>query len=196
VPDERERPQLKRRREDANPVGHRELAPSGQSPVNHPSEREPDATAQYRVKDSEENRGDSSDGSSGRQSGSKKRKKSACRSSRQKRQRDDNAAIKDAEYEVDEILEVRIHHGRRQYRAKWSGYEDDPIWYPEGNFEYSPLKLLEFHEANPSSRGRPKRLKRWIKRFQREEDAGDHLDVVQAQVLGRAENTQESPSHA
>jgi hypothetical protein len=172
------------------------LSPGGQSPVNHPSDREPDATAQFRVKDSEDNRGDSSDDSSGRQSGIKKRHKSARRSNRQKRQRDDNGAIKDAEYEVDEILEVRIHHGRLQYRAKWSGYEDDPIWYPGGNFEYSPLKLRDFHNANPSCPGPPKRLKRWIKRFQKEEDAGDHLDVVQPQVLDRAENTQKSLSHA
>ncbi|KAH5571582.1 hypothetical protein HBI24_210770 [Parastagonospora nodorum] len=179
VPSEQERSQLKRRREDANSARHRESTLGGQSPVSHPSECEPHGTAQICVKDSEDKGGDTSDGSSDRQSGSQKRLKSARRLSGQRQQRDDNGAIEDAEYEVDEILQVRIYHGRLQYRAKWSGYGDDPTWYPEGNFEYSPYKLLEFYEANPSCPGPPKRLNIWTKRFQQEEDAGDQLDGCQ-----------------
>jgi hypothetical protein len=178
VPAKQERYHLKRPREDANPARHRKSTLGGQSSVNHPSECGPHATAQICAEDSEDNDGGSSDGSSDRQSGSKKRLKSARRSSRQRQQRDDSGAIEDSEYKVDKILEVRIYHGRLQYRAKWSGYGDDPTWYPEGNFEYSPYKLLEFYEANPSCPGPPKKLNMWKNRFQQEEDAGDHLDGV------------------
>ena len=32
----------------------------------------------------------------------------------------------ETEWEVDNILAVRKHHGKLQYRIKWLGYDDDP----------------------------------------------------------------------
>jgi hypothetical protein len=196
VPSERERSHLKRRREDANLAGHRELTPGIQSPVDHSSDRELHASSQHCVKDSDDNDSNSSVGSSGRQSESKKRLKPARPLSGQRQQHDDNGAIEDVQYEVDEILGVRVRHRKLQCLAKWSGYEDDPTWYPYDNFKCSPYKLLDFHKANPSCPWPPKRLNAWIKRFQKEEDAGAHLDGVQPEISGRAEHTDEYPSHA
>lgn len=33
----------------------------------------------------------------------------------------------DEQYEVDYILDSRIHDGKLQYRVKWAGYKDDRV---------------------------------------------------------------------
>jgi len=40
------------------------------------------------------------------------------------------------EYELDEILDSRLHYNKLQYRAKWKDYlpEHDKVWYPAANF--------------------------------------------------------------
>jgi len=40
------------------------------------------------------------------------------------------------EYELDEIIDSRLHYNKLQYRAKWKGYspEHDKVWYPGENF--------------------------------------------------------------
>ena len=37
------------------------------------------------------------------------------------------------EYELDEIIDSRLHYNKLQYRAKWKGYspEHDKVWYPQ-----------------------------------------------------------------
>ena len=43
------------------------------------------------------------------------------------------------EYELDEIIDSRLHYNKLQYRAKWTGYppEHDKVWYPASNFEHA-----------------------------------------------------------
>jgi hypothetical protein len=55
------------------------------------------------------------------------------------------------EWEVQQILESRLFKRQLQYRVKWVGYDDDPAWYPAGNFVNSADKVKEFHEANPTA---------------------------------------------
>jgi len=40
------------------------------------------------------------------------------------------------EYELDKIINSRLHYNKLQYRAKWKGYspEHDEVWYPAENF--------------------------------------------------------------
>jgi len=39
------------------------------------------------------------------------------------------------EYQLDEIIDSRLHYNKLQYRAKWKGYspEHDKVWYPVEN---------------------------------------------------------------
>jgi hypothetical protein len=66
----------------------------------------------------------------------------------------------ETEWEVGDILAIRKHHGKPQYRIKWLGYDDDPDWYPASDVKYAPHKVQDFHLANPTRPGPPKRLKR------------------------------------
>lgn len=66
---------------------------------------------------------------------------------------------KHIEYEVKQIVNVRINNKTDlQYCVLWVGYEDDPTWYDASNFKNSPHKLNDFHKANPTHPGPPKRL--------------------------------------
>jgi len=48
------------------------------------------------------------------------------------------------EYEVEEILDMRTHYGKKQYLIKWKGYSiDESSWEPEENLNYDEL-LKEF----------------------------------------------------
>ena len=55
------------------------------------------------------------------------------------------------EYELDEIVDSRLHYGKLQYRAKWTGYspEHDKTWYPATDFENTELARKQFHERYP-----------------------------------------------
>lgn len=77
------------------------------------------------------------------------------------------------EYEVEGILDSRLYCGKIQYQAKWAGYEEDLKWYNASNFKNSPHRLWDFHEANPSHPGPPKKLEDWIRCW---EIACDHPD--------------------
>ena len=61
------------------------------------------------------------------------------------------------EYEVEEILNSRLHRGRQlQYLVKWKGYSDaDNSWEPATNLENAPDKITEFHRLHP---GAPRRI--------------------------------------
>jgi transposase InsO family protein len=82
----------------------------------------------------------------------------------------------DEEWEVEEILAVRVRNRRLQYRAKWVGYDIDPEWYPASNFKYSPHKLRDFHLHNPTLRGPPANLPKWIKEWEQGKDDYDELE--------------------
>lgn len=67
------------------------------------------------------------------------------------------------EWEVDEIVDVRLYYRKLQYKAKWIGVEHDNEWYPAGDFKNAPLKLKEFHDQYPDRPGPPLRLPLWLK---------------------------------
>jgi hypothetical protein len=92
------------------------------------------------------------------------------------RSRSRGRADEDDEYEVEQILEARVHRTKLQYRVKWLGYEDDPVWYDAANFKNSPRKLREFHTANSTRPGPPERLDVWSQCWDEDRDAGDHSD--------------------
>jgi hypothetical protein len=82
----------------------------------------------------------------------------------------------DTEYEVERILAVRVRRGSLKYQVQWVGYEADPEWYNAFNFKNSPLKLREFHEANPTVPGPPRRLEYWERCCGEDRDADDFPD--------------------
>jgi hypothetical protein len=81
----------------------------------------------------------------------------------------------ETEWEVDEIVAVRLHYRKLQYRAKWVGNDDDD-WYPAGDFKNSPEKLLAFHTKYPELPGPPKRLNVWIEAALSDRFEPDHPD--------------------
>jgi len=54
-------------------------------------------------------------------------------------------------YELEEIIDSRLHYGRLQYRAKWTGYppEYDKVWYPYDNFANADIAKQQFHQKYP-----------------------------------------------
>jgi len=55
------------------------------------------------------------------------------------------------EYELDDIIDSRLHYNELQYRAKWKGYspEHDKVWYPPENFNNAEHTVLRFHGRYP-----------------------------------------------
>jgi len=51
------------------------------------------------------------------------------------------------EYELDEIIDSRLHYNKLQYRAKWQGHspEHDKVWYPAENFHNAEHTVQRFH---------------------------------------------------
>lgn len=86
----------------------------------------------------------------------------------------------DAEYEVQDIIAVKSARGSLKYRAQWVGCDDDPEWYPASDFKYSPLKLREFHLANPALPGPPAQLEVWTRAYNEGSDDYDKLNSNKA----------------
>jgi hypothetical protein len=62
----------------------------------------------------------------------------------------DNAEI----YEVDYLLDSRIHRRRLQYLVKWTGYpEADSTWEHLSNEDNCQDAIRQFHELYPSKPG-------------------------------------------
>jgi len=55
------------------------------------------------------------------------------------------------EYELEQIIDSRLHYGKLQYRAKWTGYppEHDKVWYPYKDFENPSITKQRFHQKYP-----------------------------------------------
>ena len=64
-------------------------------------------------------------------------------------------AEEEEEYEVEEIVDSRLHRGKLQFLVKWTGY-DEPSWQPEsdvvGNVDEA---ISDFYHLHP---GAPRRL--------------------------------------
>lgn len=82
----------------------------------------------------------------------------------------------DEEFEVQEILAVRKKRNKLEYRVSWIGYDADLEWYPPSDLKYSPHKIREFHQANPTLPGPPARLLDWLKAWEAGTDEYDELD--------------------
>jgi transposase InsO family protein len=66
------------------------------------------------------------------------------------------------EYEVQEVLAVKLARGKLKYRVRWKGWDEDPDWYPASALSNSPLALRAFHEKNPTRPGPPANLQYWL----------------------------------
>jgi len=55
------------------------------------------------------------------------------------------------EYELEQIIDSRLHYGKLQYRAKWTGYppEHDKVWYPHEDFQNAGIGKQQFHQKYP-----------------------------------------------
>ena len=64
------------------------------------------------------------------------------------------------EYEVDEIIDSRIHRGKLQFLVKWTGY-DEPSWQPEsdviGNADAAIAAFYQMHPGAPRRLNLPRR---------------------------------------
>ena len=51
------------------------------------------------------------------------------------------------EFEVSEILDSCINHGKLEYLVHWQGYEvHERTWEPAANLENAPEMIAEFHQ--------------------------------------------------
>ena len=82
----------------------------------------------------------------------------------------------DNEYEVQQVIAVRLRQRKLQYRAAWVGADEDPEWYPASDFKYSPQLLKSFHLANPTLPGPPAKLTQWLKLYKEGIDNYNYLD--------------------
>jgi len=68
----------------------------------------------------------------------------------------------ETEYEVQDVLAVKLVRGKLRYRIQWKGWDPDPEWYPASALSNSPLALRAFHENNPTQPGPPANLQYWL----------------------------------
>jgi len=57
----------------------------------------------------------------------------------------------ETEYELEQIIDSRLHYGKLQYPAKWTGYppEHDKVWYPYEDFANAGIAKQQFHQKYP-----------------------------------------------
>jgi hypothetical protein len=82
----------------------------------------------------------------------------------------------DDKYKVQEIIAVKLTRGKLTYRAKWTGADEDPEFYPASDFKYSLHLLKRFHLANPTLPRPPANLSLWLQAWEDRVDDYDHLD--------------------
>ena len=81
------------------------------------------------------------------------------------------------EWEVEQILGVRLLRGRLQYRVKWLGFDEvDRAWYPASDMKNCPHLLRRFHEDHPDRPGPPRRLAAWLRAWEDNEFDPTHPD--------------------
>ena len=82
----------------------------------------------------------------------------------------------ETEWEVKDVLAVRKHRGKLQYRVQWLGYDNDPDWYLASDLKYAPHKVRDFHLRYPTKPGPLRRLDEWIRFWEAGDDTYDHED--------------------
>jgi hypothetical protein len=68
----------------------------------------------------------------------------------------------ETEYEVQEVLAVKLIQGKLKYKLQWKGWDPDPEWYPASSLSNSLIALQDFHKANSDRPGPPKNLQYWL----------------------------------
>jgi hypothetical protein len=68
----------------------------------------------------------------------------------------------ETEYEVQQVLAVKLVRNKLRYRIQWKGWDPDPNWYPASSLSNSPIALQTFHQQNPTRPGPPKNLPYWL----------------------------------
>lgn len=79
------------------------------------------------------------------------------------------------EWELKEIIAVKLTRKTLKYQASWVGHDPDSQWYPASNFMGSPHKLREFHVRYPDKPGPPRNLSEWIKAWEEGRDEYEEL---------------------
>jgi hypothetical protein len=87
----------------------------------------------------------------------------------------------ETEYEVQEVLAVKLLCRKLKYRVQWKGWDLDPEWYPVSLLSNSALVLQSFHNKNPEQPGPPQNLPYW-------------LDCTKNDILPEPHNTDGNPS--
>ena len=61
-----------------------------------------------------------------------------------------------SEYEVEEILDSKLHRRKLKYLVKWKGYgSEENTWEPEENLTHAKRLIEEFHRRKPQA---PRRI--------------------------------------
>ena len=84
--------------------------------------------------------------------------------------------ITDDKYKVQEIIAIKLTKGKLTYRAKWTGANKDPEFYPASDFKYSPHLLKRFYLANLTLFRPPANLPLWLQAWKDRVNDYDHLD--------------------
>jgi hypothetical protein len=53
------------------------------------------------------------------------------------------------EWEVERIIDSRLHYRKLQYKAVWKNHPPDDTWYPASNFDNAPEIRQAFHRQYP-----------------------------------------------
>lgn len=80
---------------------------------------------------------------------------------------DENGATEEEEYEVEKVVDKRIHKGKVEYLLKWKGYSsDDNTWEPKDSLECP--ELLQEYERNRALGKQPVEVKKEKKEKRKE----------------------------
>lgn len=79
-------------------------------------------------------------------------------------------------WEVEKILESRLHYRKLQYRVCWAGEGRDHMWYNASAFKHGPQMLLDFHNEHPEMPGPSIRMNAWFKAAQDSKYLEDNVD--------------------
>lgn len=80
---------------------------------------------------------------------------------------DDEKTEEEPEYEVEKVVDKRIHKGKVEYLLKWKGYpSDDNTWEPEDSLECP--ELLQEYERNRAREKQPVEIKKEKKEKRKE----------------------------